>query len=403
MTRAKYNIKIVNISSLLLALLIISINIREPFFHIREILFFLTMLASIRTLDLKQAKYAAILIAIWVVCVFFNIIVPGSHIDFSNGGFETVIISAYLLLMCFFQKRYASAIIKSYIFVSVVVALITISIWLICNASESAYYSIREYFLSVRETRGLTWMALDYRTMLGFRYLTVWYRTAPCMICSLGYCLAQRLMGGNKHTFEILLLTIALILSGTRANILAAILLVVIYVAFLLYQKGLNIIPAVIFATIVIFAVILGVRFLNDVTSRSSAVKISDLRTYLSMFRDDPLRALFFGWGPGTSFYSEVRNLVINSAELSLFESIRKYGLFFTCVIMFGIWFVPFRSKNFQSLNYYKYYYYCVFAAYMLAAFTNPYLLDSVGFCALLFFRTSFEYGNDAEILHVVR
>lgn len=397
MIRVRYNVKILNISSVMLALLIISINIREPFFHTREILFFLTMIASISDIDFKQSKYAVILVVIWAISILFNLIVPGSAIDFNNGAFETVFISAYLLLMCFFQERYAGVIIKSYIFVSVVVALITITIWITCSISESTFYSLREYFFNISETRGLRWMSIDYRTMLGVKFLTVWYRTSPCMICALGYCLAQRLMARDKHTLKIALLTVALIFSGTRANMLAAVLLGTVYVAFLLYKKGLNIIPIATAASIMIIALFIGVRFINDSASRSSAIKVSDAKTYITMFKGDPLRALFFGWGTGSSFYSEVRNFIVNSTELSLLETIRRYGLVSTFIIMFGIWFAPFRSTNYRNLGFYKYYYCCVYAAYMLAAFTNPYLLDSVGFCALLFLCTCFTYGNGPQ------
>ena len=90
-----------DISNVLLSLLIISINLREPFFHTREILYVLTMITSLIFLDIKNVKYALVLISIWAISILYNLIVPGSPVNFNNGGFETIIISAYLLLMCF--------------------------------------------------------------------------------------------------------------------------------------------------------------------------------------------------------------------------------------------------------------------------------------------------------------
>lgn len=381
-----------DLSCLILGLLIVSINIREPFFHTREILFLLLIITSLKYLDLSKLKYALVLITIWSVTILYNIIVPGSNIDFTQGGFETLIAAAYLSLLCFAQRRYADSIIKSYVFVSVVVALITISVWIACFFSESLYWSLRSYFLNLKSQTDLSVMFIDYRAILGTRYLTVWYRTAPCMICSLGYCLIQRLEGRKKNTIYILLFVIALIFSGTRANFLSAILLVVFYFAFILYKKGFKIVTIVIFIIAVVSALVLAMSFLNDPGSRSSAIKVDDANTYLEMFRSDPLRTLFFGWGPGSSFYSVLRNKVMNISELSLFETVRRYGIVATCIIMFGIWLSPLRNSSFKKKGEYKLYYFLALAAYIATAFTNPYLIDSVGFCALLFYYTCFKY-----------
>ena len=351
----------------------------------------LVMITSFDYIDVRMIKYAVALMIIWAISVTYNLVVPGSGVDFANGGFETIVISFYLLLLCFSNERYAKVIINSYIFVSIVVALVIIVVWVICFSSEAAYSSLRQYFLDLQQRTGLSLMAIDYRAILGRKFLTVWYRTAPCMVCALGYCMAQRLESRGKNTVKIVLLVAALVMSGVRANLLSAGLLVAFYIAISLYKKGNLVTMALLSAGSLAAALILAVRFLRDSGSASSAIKTLDFRTYFDIYISDPIRTLLFGWGPGSSFYSGGREQLVNVTELSLLETIRRYGLLSTAVILFGIWFKPFRSKNLRSIGITRYYCYLAVAAYLLCAFTNPYLLDSVGFCALLFYCVWFK------------
>lgn len=399
MIKLKSKFPLIELSSLLLSLLIISINLREPFFHTREILFVLTILVSFKLMDINRMKYTIYLIVIWIITTLYNTVVPGSNIDFGNGGFETIIISAYLLLMCFYQERYSKVIIQSYNFASILVAFIIITIWVACYFSSSLYDTLRTFFLNLEESTGLSLIAIDRRAILGVRFLAVWYRTAPCMACTLGYYLAQRLNGKKRNLIKIVMLFIALLFSATRANIVAAFILFSFYIGFYLYKKGFRFTPIILFATIMTVAITVLINFLNDTDSQSSTIKVLDALTYLEIFKKDPIRTVFFGYGVGSSFYSLGRQMLVNVTENSLFETIRRYGLVSTIVIFYGIWFTPFKSTNFiKRENFTKYYYYSIYGAYMLSALSNPYLLDSVGFCALLYLCIIFSYGTDIHV-----
>ena len=397
MFRLKLKLNMLDLSKLMLSLLIISINIREPFFHTREILFLLVVLTSLIFIDVKQLKYAVVLVVIWMVSAFYNLLIPGSDFSLKWSGFDTIIVSGYLFLMCFTQARYAGAIIKSYIFASVMVAIITIAIWLLCCFSESYFLNLSYYFNLLKERTGLAFITVNTREIVGTTFLTVWLRTSPCMICALGYCLVERLTEKGIHTILILLFATALVFSGTRANMLCAVLLILLYIAFWFSKKKLALIKWILISAVLMGTISVALIFLNDPISKSSMIKVSDINTYLSIFDSDILRTLFFGWGPGSTFYSVVRGLTIELSELTLFETIRRYGLVSTIVIFFYIWFQPLYillSKN--NLKYKLFYVACLFA-FIITACTNPYLLDSVGFCALLFFYTYFKYGTDAD------
>ncbi len=387
-------IKLFDLSKVLLALLIVSINIREPYFHSREILFGLVVLTSYKFIDIRRIKYAIALVVIWAITAIYNILVPGSDFKLAGSGFNTIVIAGYLCLMCFCVKKYASTIISSYLIVSIIVAVITIVIWVICYFSSSAYSFLREYFIQMQESTGLSFIAIDLRAILGTRFLTVWYRTSPCMICALGYCLIERLDKINKHTILIVLFSVALFFSGTRANMMSAVLLDLLYVAFWFSRKRIPLFTLFIIFSGLFSAAMFAFLFFTDSGSASSAIKTSDTKSYFSTFASDGLRTLFFGWGPGSTFYSLGRGKMVDITELSLFETIRRYGLISTFVIFFYIWFSPIRSELFRRNSINNLFYVATLMAYIVTACTNPYLLDSVGFCALLFYCTCFKFGR---------
>ena len=399
MFKLKLKLSMFDLSRLLLSLLIISINLREPFFHTRELLFVLFVLTSFAYIDVKQLKYVIVIVAIWMVSAFYNLLIPGSDFSLNLSGLNTVIVAGYLFLMCFAQDRYADTIIKSYLFVSTVVAIITIAIWGLCYFSESYFSYLRAFFIQLEDRTGLTFITINLRNILGTTFQTVWLRTSPCMICALGYCLIERLLGKRNHTVLILLFATALVFSGTRANMFCAVLLVLLYIAFWFSKKKLILMKWGLLSVALIGTYSVASKFLNDPNSASSMIKVSDVTTYLSIYNSDMLRTLFFGWGPGSTFFSVGRGLTVDLTELTLFETIRRYGLVSTIVIFFYIWFQPLyillSKKNFK----YKLFYVACLFAFIITACTNPYLLDSVGFCALLFFCTYFKYGIDAEHL----
>lgn len=388
-----YKIKIIDISRFFLSLLIISINIREPFFHTRELFFFLFVVTALPFANYKNLIFSLLLLSIWSISIVFNLLVPGSNMKLSNGGFETIISSAYLFLLCFSKKEYAEAIIKSYLAVSVFVGILIIVLWIICYMIPFAYTGLKLYFDTLKETRNLMICSIDKRKILNFVFLTVYYRTSPCMIGALGYCLVSRLKGNKEYSFLIILFTVALILTGARANMMSAVLLIFLYIVFYLIKRNYFSLAFVLIVISFFFTVFTAVLFLTDPNSKSSSIKNQDTQVYMQVFQSDVARTLFFGWGTGSSYYSFVRQKMMNVSELSHLETIRRYGFISTVLIFFFIWFSPFiKLMNKKSI--FKYFYGAVLFAFVFTACTNVFLVDSVGFCALLFFKTFFMYGE---------
>lgn len=378
-----------SLSKAFLFLLIVSINLREPFFHSREILFMLAMLSSFPYIDISKAKYALVLSAIWLISSTYNVLVPGSSIYHRSASFQTILVAAYLLILCFEEKEYKEQIIKSYLASSLIVGAITAVIWIACFVRPASYDVLKTFFEGLQEQTGLSLILIDRRAILGTRYLTVWYRTAPCMLCSLGLLLIRRMEDNRANTFSMALLSTALFMSGTRANILSVSVLLTSAFAFYLYKKNWKIITIILIITVFIAATLYGIQFINDQGSVSSAIKVRDFITYIDIFQSDPVRTLFFGWGVGSNFYSLGREQTVVITELSFFETIRRYGLVSSLIIIYYIWLLPLRIQRLRKnamKPYLRYMFVITVILYIFTAFTNPYLLDSVGFCALVFF-----------------
>ena len=189
-----YKKSIFEISKILLFLLIISINLREPYFHSRELLFFSFVLISFPFGNYKKIFYTLLLLAIWAWSLIYNVIVPGS--DAINGiWFQAIIISAYLFLMVFSNKNYYETIIKAFVVSAVIVSCVTITLWLICFFVPVVRDLLVTYFVLLQKTTNLTFINISTRKILGIPFFFVWYRTIPIVIPALGYCFLRRLRG----------------------------------------------------------------------------------------------------------------------------------------------------------------------------------------------------------------
>ena len=383
------------ISKFLLLLLVVSINLREPYLHSREILFFLFIIFSLPYGNYRNLFYMLLLLALSSISLLYNIIIPGSNL-LQGPWYQIIVNSAYLLLLVFCNKKYYQVIIKGYLISAVIVSFITVVFWIICYNNQEIRWAVFDYFNKMKELEGLTVLDVNVRLTLGYPFFFVYYRTSPIIIPALCYLYVKRLRGVRTRAnfWGVILFTVALILSGARANILCAALLMFFYNVFLLYKN-----KHLVIATIVLIASICGGfnvanKFLNDKGSNSSNIKKMHQEDYFKIYNSDYIRTFFFGWGCGSSFYSKGYGVKTQVTELSHWETIRRYGVVSFLLIMFFIWLEPLIMKMRTERGVSKYFYVVIVLSYIFVACTNPFLIDSIGFCALLFFKSFFEYDT---------
>ncbi len=303
----------------------------------------------------------------------------------------------YLFLQVYETPEYYETIIKSFIFSAKIVVYMSVIVWLICMIFPVIGNAISLYFELQDSGNAAFIFMIVKRQIWGFEFLRVYYCTAPCMICALGYYLLKQFnKKSKKNFFYIILFSFGLLISGARANILVVALLLGAYICLKLVQKK-KLATAFFIIMIVSFASLLFlILMVSEKTDSSIKVKTLHKLSYNKIFEEHPFKMLFTGWGAGSEFYSRGFHKMTDTTELSLYETIRRYGLISTILIFIFIWGRPiiFCWSNKMSLIY-RVFFSIILISYIAVACTNPFLLGSIGFCSLIFMETLIYYYYD--------
>ena len=388
-----YKKSLFDISEFSICCLILSININGAnFFHTKELFFFLSLLLSMRFGSYKNLFPFFTMISIYFISLISNFSNP--YMDL-NQGLRYILGLCYLIIFIFLSERYKSLIVKAYFVSAMLVAILTVGIWLICNSFPVIKNAMILYFSSLNTGEYAFLFMIRNRKILGWWIMGVYYCTAPCMIPALAYSYTQFFKYKAKKYFACsLMLSVGLIFTMARANILAALAVNFLSFAFnLLRKKKLTSFFFVTFSAL-LCAITIVTLFLSDKTEGSLSIKALHKESYNEVFDSSLLKYVVTGWGAGSEFYSKGYKEWTFITELSLHETIRRYGLIQTAIIFFAIWLTPIirfciSKKRFAD----KFFWGGVFFTYLFVACTNPFLLGSIGFCALLFMSTILRYS----------
>lgn len=191
-----------------------------------------------------------------------------------------------------------------------------------------------------------------------------------------------------------------LIFSGTRANMLAAcIMLGSSFMFYTLYQKKNKLIFVCLFVLITFFSTFLILKLLQDSSEISLNVKSGHFYSIMLLFSERPFRFLFIGTGPASYFYSVGSHQMEAVVELTYLELVRYYGFIFTVVIFFCL-LLPFyyivTNKNYDKFLKASLIIGCFL--YLMIAGTNPLLVSSTGFIVIC---TMFYIGHNNILLEI--
>jgi hypothetical protein len=129
-------------------------------------------------------------------------------------------------------------------------------------------------------------------------------------------------------------------------------------------------------------------------TSYGSSVRFGHLKSIMELFNNNPM-VFLLGQGPGTVFYTSGFNSYVDSVEISHFDFMRKYGIFYFIFLNIGLLLLIFqlyRNKTVES----KYLIYGLIAHYIVAI-SNP-VLTSIPFIMLLSICIVSSNGDDVEL-----
>lgn len=271
--------------------------------------------------------------------------------------------------------------------------------------------TILAIFIYDGDSIGLSQFFIDRKSMLmGFReyggILTyyIYFTASPLLIILVvndSYNLIKK--KSLKNILIFITSIIAIFLTGTRFNMLTAILVF----PFTFFLVNFNLKKILISTSLLITFLLL--IWINPITSSffslsedSNNVKIGYLDTYLYLFSQNP-KFIILGQGFNAHDWSIIfKNLLINSSnegtktELTYIEMFRVFGIFMGFILNFMIIIMPYLlykiSNKFNAIS-------ISLIIYFLSSALNPYIFSTNGVLVFLLFLASINEKNSNNIV----
>lgn len=375
--------KLTKIIDLLISLFVtvVVLDPLDSIFKLKMPLFALLILLLIIKYDKVSYKSVLIIFIIYSICLLSNSIgiARGINTDwnFALGVYKGFTMT--LLLLWANKLRF----LEYLKFPTVVISIIVVMIFIIIKNSQDIGNVI--YNFSRNEQIPIK---ISPRSFIGLDILSVFYHTSPLCILVAGIYLHKLTKGdGNKLTnlFLFVCAISVLILSGTRMNMLAAIVLTGFILIHKMWETRYGKLLAGIITIFGVIAVMLIIsKLLSDTGERSLEVKFTLVEAFNKQVSKDPW-LLIFGEGPGATFDSlGVRGKLAVQSELTYLDLIRWFGIPFTVIILF-IYLYPVRVIYSKRKNLeYSSALIISYLLYLVIAGSNPLLISSTGMLALL-------------------
>jgi hypothetical protein len=279
---------------------------------------------------------------------------------------------------------------KPFKFSALIIAIFTLLIYFLILAIPQAVI-----FLSQQNLFNTVFMVAEHKKTLYWWIPSVFHKASSILIIALGYYLYNYLYEKKgKGILGVIFYSFALFATGTRANILALLLVtffIISYYSFYVKKRFLLSVCISLIGTIC--SLLLIYLLLFAVKNSSSIAKDGHLVSYIDLFLED-IRFFLFGQGPGSWFYTKGFHQYTTNTELSYLELIRMFGIFFTIIII-CIYAYPLimllTMRTFLSFSIAISY-----LAYLFIAGTNPLLIGSTGFMTL---AVAFYFKNHKKIV----
>lgn len=246
-----------------------------------------------------------------------------------------------------------------------------------------------------------------FRSAYGIPYFCLYYRTSSLAVipesCAFLLFIKTR---KRKYLIHGILFFLELFISGARANMFSAIIILLAFIiAYNLYEKR-RILFFIVTVISFLFAVIILFIFLVSEKESSNIVKLGHYRSFLYLFNAHPLRYFFIGSGAGTIMYSIGKNGNTALTELSYFELIKSYGLLPT-IVLIGTFYTPILKlwANQKNRKIVRIALTISYLCFFFIAGTNPLFSGSTGFSTIIcmFYLCDKNFYSEFNVLQVVR
>ena len=375
------NIFIFFFSSLILGLIIDPSN---QLFHLKEILFFFTILTGLyEFLNFGNYKlfYLSILISIIIpsISLFIGLIFNFNFsFEVGLGYFKSFVLFLLVNMLLNYTIDYGK------IFSKLTLILIPISLVILYLLVTDNFSFFKNIMGDYRDT-----VKIANRSFGSFDLIMVYYKTVSLLIFGLTYlCSKKRFKFSGFNFLMIVLCAMVLILSSTRANILSVFIIVTIYIFRNFFSKKM-ILRVFFWCFSVLLMIIEVIPFLMEYffnkDEASNKMKLGFITDYINFWSENTL-AFVIGQGLGGGIYTTERNLVY-TLEPTYFEIIRMFGLIgglFIALFMLAPLILFHLSKNTKTYEKNSYFLLGYIIYIFLIIPTNPLLLSSTGIMVML-------------------
>lgn len=194
-----------------------------------------------------------------------------------------------------------------------------------------------------------------------------------------------------KQLFFTVFYFLTLFFTGTRANVLAAILVIGLIYLYNLYFERKKLYKTAFLIFIFVAFALIAVFLMLTVKNSSSDMKDAHMVSYDILFSENP-SYLLFGQGAGSWLYDVGWKKLCTNTEISYMELIRMFGLLFTVPIicLYAYPFLHFVRKP----CFYSFSVSISYLAYLFIAGTNPLLIGPTGFIVFWYAKYLLEKGE---------
>lgn len=209
--------------------------------------------------------------------------------------------------------------------------------------------------------------------------ISLFLKASPLLLAGMAYSFEK------KKLFLSLIFLVAIVLTGTRANMFMGIAcfgFCYIYSHKKVSERTVAVILLLAAAGFVIYKMDF-FNWIQEVAKKkvnSDGIRTGTLDSMFLYWKQHPLN-FFFGSGYMGEFYNSGRKGITRDVELSYWNLLRQVGLFQFCILMY-MYVKPIIVLLKKKTGYL---YIAAYVAYLLIAYTNPFLITSTGLTMVLF------------------
>jgi MFS family permease len=320
---------------------------------------------------------------IWIVALGVAVVVPFISTmiglltsDLHSGEAPLGVMKSFLFFSIVLVLISEEIDLISYIVkLSPALAMATIGLVVLSLFSPELFLGV-SFFIEDKKN-GIFWPG---RNLLGLGIGEFVYGACPIMIFAFSYYFDRATQYGVRKLSSVLmcsLFSVALILSGARADILAA-LSIALILTIRKVRRASGWVPALTLGAIVaVLAAVTVIPNFTDMEEGSNAIKLKHIHSYNKEFSSRPA-VLLFGEGANSAFYTEGFESWTILTEVTYLELVRVYGLPMVILFAAGLLWIGYRlfANGLFTMG-------LAFFAFLGIAGTNPLIVSSTGFLAI--------------------